>query len=245
MGKLHCKRASRNVPLFVAGDLSGDLNREMVNHLAICEECGRLAQEFRESNSLLTEAFALPEFGAQFYDEIRNNVLDKITRDVISSRPRFRHRWIFASAFALMLVASAVMFVRWRAAQEAPQDLASTTQIAGKTASNQPPESASPLQSKDLPRKSQRTSISRKPVRQTTLTHPTSQQFQSARNLAASPGGLQVSPSERASASEVSRIEIQTSNPNIRIIWLVAANKRGAPEDNQYKGEPEPRTNDR
>ena len=57
------------MPLFVAGDLSGDQDREMVNHLAICEECGRLAQEFRESNSLLTEAYALPEFGAQFYDE--------------------------------------------------------------------------------------------------------------------------------------------------------------------------------
>ena len=245
MGKMNCKRASRNVPLFVAGDLSGDLNREMVNHLAICEECGRLAQEFRESNSLLTEAFALPEFGAQFYDEIRNNVLDKITRDGMASRPRFGHRWIYASAFALMLVASAVMFVRWRGVQEAPQDLSSTTRIAGNTASNQAPESTSSPQSKDLPRKSQRTSISRKPVRQTTLSRTTPQQFESARKLDASAGGLQVSPSERASASEVSRIEIQTSNPNIKIIWLVAANKRGAPEDNQYKGEPEPRTNNR
>ena len=120
MGNLNCKRASRNVPLFVAGDLSGDQDREMVNHLAICEECGRLAQEFRESSSLLTEACALPEFGAQFYDEIRNNVLDKITRDGMASRPRFGHSWIYASACALMLVASAVMFVRWRAAHKAP-----------------------------------------------------------------------------------------------------------------------------
>lgn len=242
MGKLNCKRAGRSVPLFVAGDLSGDLNREMVNHLAICEECGRLAQEFRESNSLLTEACALPEFGAQFYDQIRNKVLDKINRDGMSSRPRFGQRWILASAFALMLIASGVMFVRWRAAHEAPQDLASTTQIAGETRASQAPESASPLQSKDLRRKFQRP---QKPIRQTTLTHPTSQQFQSARNLAASSGGPQVSPSKLASASEVSRIEIQTSNPNIRIIWLVAANKRGVPEDNQSKSEPEPGTNDR
>jgi hypothetical protein len=227
------------VPLFVAGDLSGDLNREMVNHLAICEECGRLAQEFRESNSLLSEACALPEFGAQFYDEIRNNVLDKIARDGMSSRPRFGRKWIFASAFALMLVASTVMFVRWRAAHEAPPDLASTTLTADKAGSNQPPESASPPQSKDLPQKSQRL---QKPVRRMILKQPTSQESQSARNLAAPP---QVSPSELASASEVSRIEIQTSNPNIRIIWLVAADKRGAQEDNQYKGEPDPETNDR
>ena len=242
MGNLNCKRASRNLPLFVAGDLSGDLDREMVNHLAICEECGRLAQEFRESNSLLTEACALPEFGAQFYDEIRNNVLDKITRDGLSSRPRFGHRWIFASAFALMLVASAVMFVRWRAAREAPQDLASTTQITGNTASNHEPESTPSPQSQGFSPKIQR---AQKPLRRMTLTHPTSQQFQSVRNLVAFPGGPQVSPSERASASEVSRIEIQTSNPNIRIIWLVAADKRAAQEDNQSRGEPEPGTNDR
>lgn len=243
MGKLNCKRASRNVPLFVAGDLSGDLNREMVNHLAICKECDRLAHEFRKSNSLLTEACALPEFDAQFYDEIRNNVLAKITRDGMLSRPRFGHRWIYASAFALMLVAFAVMFVRGRATQNAPQDMVSTIRTAPNTASNQEPESASSLQSKDLPRKSQRPSISQKPVRMT-LSRPTSQQFQSARNLSAPSGGPQVSPSELASASEVSRIEIQTSNPNIRIIWLVA-DKRGAREDNQYKGEPEPRINDR
>lgn len=242
MGNLNCKRPSRNLPLFVAGDLSAYLNREMVNHLAICEECDRLAQEFRESNSLLTEACALPEFGARFYDEIRNNVLDQIKRDGISSRPRFGHRWIFASAFALMLVASAVMFVRWRAVREAPQGLGSTTQIAGNTASNHQPESTSSHQSKDFSSKIQRP---QKPARRMTLTHPTSEQFQSAKNLTASPGGPQVSPSEGASASEVSRIEIQTSNPNIRIIWLVAADKRGAPEDNQSKGEPEPRTNDR
>ena len=242
MGKLNCKRASRNMPLFVEGDLSDDLHCEIANHLAICDECGRLAQGFRESNSLLTEAFALPEFGAQFYDEIRNNVLDKIARDGMSSRPRFGHRWIYAAAFALMLIASAVMFVRWRAAHEAPQDLASTTGIADNTASNHEPESASSRQSKGFSPKFQRP---QKPVRPTTLTHPTSQPFQSARNLAASPVGPQVSPSERATASEVSRIEIQTSNPNIRIIWLVAADKRGAQEDNQSKGEPEPRTNDR
>lgn len=242
MGKLNCKRASRNLSLFVAGDLSVDLNREMVNHLAICEECGRVAQEFRESNSLLTEACALPEFGAQFYDQIRNNVLDKINRDGMSSRPRFGHRWIFASAFALILIASAVMFIRWRAAHEAPPVLASTTPIAGNTASNQEPESTSSPKSDNLPPKFH---PPQKPLRRMTLTHPTSEQFQSARNLGAPSGGLKVSPSKLASASEVSRIEIQTSNPNIRIIWLVTADKRGAQEDNQSRGEPEPRTNDR
>ena len=218
----------------------------MVNHLAICKECGRLAQGFRESSSLLIEAFALPEFGAQFYDEIRNNVLDKITRDSASSRPQFGYRWIYAAAFALMLVASTIMFVRWRAAHEAPPDPTSTTRIAGNSASNQEPNSTLPPQSKNLPPKSQRASITQKPIRRmTTFSRPTSKQLESARKLDAPPAGPRVSPPERVSASEVSRIEIQTSNPNIRIIWLVAADHRGAQEDNQDKGEPDIRTKDR
>jgi len=244
MKNLSCKRASRNVPLFVAGDLSGDQDREMVNHLAICEECGRLAQEFRESSSLLTEACALPEFGAQFYDEIRSNVLDKITRDGASSRPQFGYRWIYAAAFALMLVASALMFARWRAAHEAPPEAAATMQRTGNTASNEEPESTSSPHSKGLP-KFQRPSISQKPVRRITLSRPTSKQLELAKRIEAPPVGHRVSPPERASASEVSRIEIQTSNPNIRIIWLVAADHRGAQEDNQDKGEPDIRTKDR
>jgi len=227
------------VPLFVAGDLSGDLDREIVNHLAICEECDRLAQEFRQNSNLLTEACALPEFGAQFYDEIRNRVLDKITRDGVSSKPPFGRRWIYAAALALMLVASAVMFVRWRAAHEAPLDSASTIRITSNTASKQA------LQSKDLPLKSQRQSIPQKPVRRMALSRPAFKQFELARKFDAAPGGPQVSPSERASASEVSRIEIQTSNPNVRIIWLVAAYNRGAREDNQYKGDPDNRNKDR
>src|SRR5205085_1315417 len=193
MRNLNCKRVSRNVSLFVAGDLSGDLDREIVNHLAICEECGRLAQEFRESNSLLTEACALPEFGAQFYDEIRNRVLEKITRDGVSSRRQFVHRWIYAAAFALMLAAFTAMFVRWRGAREAPQDLASTTGIAGNTASNQKQNLALSFQSKDLPPKSQRPSIPQKPARRMTFSRPTSNQFESARKFDVAPGGPQLS----------------------------------------------------
>ena len=245
MGNLNCKRASRNMPLFVAGDLSGDLDREMVNHLATCEECGRLAQEFRVSNSLLTEAWAAPEFGAQFYDEIRNNVLDQITRDRLSSEPRFGHKWMYAAAFALMLVASTVMFVRWRAAKEVPSDSAAIRQGAGNTASNRGPNAAVPLTPKEPPRKFQRVWATQKPARRMRLSPADIKQLQSAKKVDPPVNGPHVSPKERASESEVSRIEIQTSNPNIRIIWLVTSDKRGAQEDNQYKGEPDPRINNR
>lgn len=241
----NCKRATRMMPLYVGGELPGDLDREMGKHLAICEACGRLAQEFCESNSLLTEACATPEFDAQFYDEIRNTVLDKIARDGLSSKPQFGRSWIYAGAFALMFVVSAFMFVRWQVAREAPRDSASIMPATDNTASNQGPNSAMPLQSKELRSKSRRASVTQKPMRRETLSRPDPKQFELARKSDASAGVPRVSPPERASASEVSRIEIQTSNPNIRIIWLVAENNRGTQETNQYPSEPETKNKDR
>src|SRR6266568_3410087 len=105
MRNLNCKHATRMMPLHVEGDLPAHLRGEIARHLAVCEECARLAQKFRESRNLLTEACELPDFGAQFYDQIRNTVLDKITRDGVSSKPPFGLRWSHASALALMLVA--------------------------------------------------------------------------------------------------------------------------------------------
>jgi len=239
MRTLNCKRATKMMPLHIGGDLPGDLDREIAKHLKICEECSRLGREFRESKSLLAEACALPQFGAQFYDEIRNAVLDKITRGGVSSQPQFGRRWIYAGAFALMLMASAFVFVRWHVAREVRPDSASITRTTDNIASDQEPNSPLPIHSKDLPSKFQRTS------RRATWSRPDSKQIESARNLDAPAIPPRVWPTARASASEVSRIEIQTANPNIRIIWLVAENNRGAQETNQYVDEPETKNRDR
>jgi Putative zinc-finger len=239
MRTLNCKRATRMMPLYIGGDLPGHLDREMVKHLAICEECDWLAQEYRESSTLLAEACAPPEFGAQFYDEIRNTVLDQIARDGVSSKPQFGRRWIYAAAFAVMLVASAFMFVRWHVAREAPSGSAPITLTADNSASGQEPNSALSLQSRHLPSKFQRAS------QRVVMPRSATKQLESARNLDAPVGVSHATSAERAPASEVSRIELQTSNPNIRIIWLVAEYNRAAQETNQDTGEPETRNKDR
>jgi hypothetical protein len=52
-------------------------------------------------------------------------------------------------------------------------------------------------------------------------------------------GGTTSSSSGRASASQVSRIEIQTADPNIRIIWLVPRESREPEENNHDQDQPE------
>ena len=49
MRTLDCKRMAHMVPLYIADDLGGAPEREVVAHLAQCEGCRLLAEEFSES----------------------------------------------------------------------------------------------------------------------------------------------------------------------------------------------------
>jgi len=46
MRTLNCKRMTRMMSLYIAGDLSGATLRAATLHLATCEACRRLAEEF-------------------------------------------------------------------------------------------------------------------------------------------------------------------------------------------------------
>ena len=101
MRRLNCKRTARMISLYIAGDLVGAPEREVAAHLAACDGCRRLADEFSESSSLMTEACAPPEFGAEFYSGIRQAVLGEIASDQMLAKPSiFRPRWLYATAFA-------------------------------------------------------------------------------------------------------------------------------------------------
>src|ERR1700737_2619249 len=98
MRNLNCKRVVPRISLYLAGDLGGASEREVAQHLAACEECGRLAEEFSASSSLLTQACPPPEFGAEFYSGIRRAVLGEITRERrLSKPPLLWRRWLYAT----------------------------------------------------------------------------------------------------------------------------------------------------
>ena len=246
MRALKCKRVARVISLYVAGDLVGEPERDVAAHLASCESCRRLAEEFSESNRLLTQACAPPEFGAEFYAGIRHAVLSEITRDRIRSKPSlFRPRWIYATAFAAAVIVSGVMlqhFVSTR--RELPRDLARAPQVTGQPAS--PPEVPLPLKD-ELPRKRSaqsgnvqaRANLRGRSGQFETVTRPDSLvAAQAARvggpQIAALQSSTSIGPAVALEASsQVSRIEIQTADPNIRIIWL-SARESGEPDGTKH-----------
>jgi hypothetical protein len=131
MRTLTCKRTARMISLYVAGDLVGAPEREVATHLAACEDCRRFGEEFSESSSLLSQACTPPEFGAEFYSGIRQAVLGEITRDRMRSKPSlFRPRWLYATAFAAIVITLGVLLQHFVSTRRAtPPELARAPQV--------------------------------------------------------------------------------------------------------------------
>jgi anti-sigma factor RsiW len=246
MRTLNCKRTARILSLYVAGDLVGAPEREVAAHLAACEACCRLSEEFSESRSLLTQAFTTPEFGAEFYSGIRSAVLDEITRDRMLSKPSlFRPRWLYATAFAVVVIVSGLALQHFgRTRRETPPDLALARPVQPTSPSSEMPSSR---RKHELPGKP---SIQSNKVLALANPHGSSRQVagvkqpdalmtsQAARDKRtqieqAVQSSTSAEPIAVEASSQVSRIEIQTADPNIRIIWLSPRESR-VPEENNH-----------
>lgn len=249
MRTLNCKRVAGIISLYVAGDLVGAPEREVGAHLAACEACRRLAKEFAESNSLLTQACTLPEFDSEFYSGIRSAVLDKIARDRrLLKSPLFHRRWLYATAVAALVIAAGVVLQHFgnSGRQTSPglalaplvtdQPILGQVRGTGSSAPSRPSRGTPKIPSqKMLALVSPRASSGRLEKVQKANT---SDAAQTARDISkqiaqAMPlGETPPSSSGRAAASQVSRIEIQTADPNIRIIWLGRRESRESEQTN-------------
>ena len=234
-------------------DVPAAPEREVAAHLAACEGCRRLAEEFSESSSLLTQAFTPPEFGAEFYSGIRHAVLGEIASNQMPAKPSlFRPRWLYATAFAAIVIVSGVMLQHFAGTRhEPPRDLARAPQAADQPT---PRSSEGPLPGKkhELTGKQNGSSNS---LLALANPHGSFRHFAELRKpdalvtQAALVSGAQIEPAMQSStslgpvaletSSQVSRIEIQTADPNIRIIWLSSRESREPDGTNHDQDHPE------
>ncbi len=256
MRTLNCKRTARMISLYVAGDLVGAPEREVAAHLAGCATCRRLADEFSQSSSLLTEACGPPEFGAEFYSGIRCAVLGEMASHQMPAKPSlFRPRRLYAPAFAVIVIVSGMTLQHLLSARrEPPRDVALVRSAPVQPTSG-PTEVPSPGKKHELPGKRHAPSNN---VVALASPHGSYRHFASSKPdalvtaQAARVGGTQIEPAMQSStrigpvaleaSSQVSRIEIQTADPNIieiqtadpniRIIWLSPRESREPAENN-------------
>jgi hypothetical protein len=228
---MNCKDVEKLLPLHVGGDLVTKKTHLLTAHLMNCASCAASAMEYRESVRL-TQDFEPPAFSPETYDEIRQSVLREISSGSAKSARRFpgnavtglfsRPEWAFA---ALSLVAISLLAFYF---------IASRTNRREETV-NVPvtyPEQLPPFK----PSKPSGPYTTPDPVRQNTnpagnvMTARKPRPFRRNKSINHSTISPQqiIGPTETVAASaeppdspaKPLRMEMQTSDSNIRIIWF-------------------------
>ena len=246
---MKCTEVEKLLPLYAGNDLADERRaRALSEHLQACAECRRMAEEFSASLELL-QGQPAPDFDDAFYQNIRADVLRDI-RNLPAPRPSLfeslrlllMQRPAFAATLAVLMVFVALFVVvrRNSTGQSAhlvsvesgfgeinPHELRERDESADVSNINAPtvtktikrnvqrPQQAASLA--DMRRKKQsveeegtRPEDSANVVRKEPAPSVTPDVPQ---NDSATVGAAQP-------AQAIARMEIQTSDPNIRIIWL-------------------------
>jgi anti-sigma factor RsiW len=205
-----CERSEALLPLAVGGDLDARDQGHVEAHLAGCARCSALAEEQRASQRWL-KAEATPEIGGAVYDELRRSIRQRIA----DQRPapallgflgrhwqwyrRFRpfatNQTMLAGVASMALVVGTLALVWPRDGGDLPG-----VTMAPELATAQP--TARPGSAGSHGRAADSTAL-----------------------LAQSGevDGTLLSDDDEVSADSSMRIEIQTQDPSVRIIWLARA----------------------
>ena len=228
-----CARADELLALHVGSDLGRDQARAVEAHLGTCPRCSAEAAAYARSQSLIREAGPAP-FEAGDYAEIRREVRERLAAEAL--RGTFVRRvtniflegkrgtaFVLAAAASLLLVAGIALRPSQPAADPAAgPKTASIARAADGQAEAQPLHPSK----KNPPLPPESTSVVR--TADTPALFPSKQ-----KHLVADKQTLLVSA---AIPATLSRIELQTTNPNVRIIWLVGAQPARPPETDSEDG---------
>jgi hypothetical protein len=239
---MNCKQVEKLLPLF-GDDLSERLEQPLSRHLKSCASCAAAAGDYRQSAELLQE-FAAPVFSDDLFAEIRRNVWQQIKTEPPprSLREMFR-AWlhppmapmVWAAAMALLVAVLALGIYFMGRGVSAPGAIADGNSLkpnayhetAGKTLHIDKP--ATPLSPREgggtrhqgaYGRNRRKLDRRRAPDRALSLAlnspDPATSKREGSTQVDSSfdPGGAV------SGSAKTLRLEMQTRNPNIRIIWF-------------------------
>jgi hypothetical protein len=248
---MKCAHAEKLIPLFAGGDLPPREIEALQAHLDSCADCRRLAAEFEESRDWIA-GFAPPQFDEASLDGLRDSVLGEIRR---SPSPRMWAQWLipgwnlrFATSMAAALLIAILAAYAYRGRQPHPGTTIADKDRHGRN-DRSPEQQKSPASSfapttnsTGQPQRNHRRGPIEKP-RAVPIQLPIQPRMDVALVRAPAQGEPKIGPpvsapkenSDVAVAREMTRIEFQTADPNIRIIWLT-------PKDSNAST-PKPNTN--
>jgi hypothetical protein len=225
---MNCTHSKRLIPLYVGGDLKAKQATVVREHIEKCEHCRNLAVEFEESQRWL-RGLTAPEFGDAAFENLRAAVREDIAR--IEARqslfdmllPVWNLRSAIAASAALVLLTAGLLF------------------YTDRTKSPESPitKDTSPAPVTEVVREQEKVLATGKPLRRQKRRRPADVtnlpvsgyialnnhfgEIPSQSELTANQS-TQTNVTER----EMMRIEMQTADPNIRIIWFVPKDEKSA-----------------
>ena len=232
---MNCQQAEKLLPLYAGGDLEQKRELLVGAHVQTCATCAAEVDGFR-TTALVLQELTPPAIGEDVYDEIRRQVWRRIEADS-SARyvPRLfagwfqpRTAWAVATIVVIAIMLTGAYLISNRHA--APRS--SVLEIAGNGQISNPQTGNAPLnRQRDTPAKLTAGNDQGRSARRTRHFGPRVPAMAPRDSLAANGSDVaplnvkprleedSLQPSTESGLKNI-RLEIQTSNPNIRIIWL-------------------------
>lgn len=223
---MNCRRIEELIPLYVGGDVDRRLSGEVQSHLKTCDGCAELAAQYEASRNWLSGA--PPEFDESLLADVKRGVI----RELGNAKPQAGLFELMSETIARTLLRPAVAaglllvvlgaLTLWLYAERqgskpptqavVPEDEVAPDRVARDpyvNAKEQPRRAAVNHHRRAFDASSNRRqrSIGVTAQQATTKTAEATNEAQSPAALAVDSGGML-------------RIEIQTVDPNIRIIWF-------------------------
>jgi hypothetical protein len=234
---MNCQQIDELLPLYAGHDLDEKRARLVSEHVQICVACARVAAEYRETVEL-TQHFAPSVFADNVYASVRRQVMQQI-EDEPTARllPQlfggwFRPQMAWAVTGALIIAFGFFAFyliVNWGADVPRLAEIHPTV-TALPTSNATPPQinragAGTPAEDK---RKGNRSFENRSPLASAKARNSLPAAAASSPKLR-DPEAMNILPAEDAGGGKSPlRVEIQTKDPNIRIIWFSQSNSRRA-----------------
>jgi hypothetical protein len=237
---MRCAHAEKLIPLLAGDDLPARQADALRTHLDSCANCRRLAAEFEESRDWM-RGFPAPRFDEAALNDLRDSVLNEIGR---TAAPRRWSQWIvpgwnprFATSVATALLIALFAAYAYRGgrpyrvhnngnvAQDGKDELKKNLTVRRKE-NREDKVAPSPAPIQQSPRKRPRGMV--KNPKAVPIQLPEQPQMTVALVPAPAPVETMIDPpvgapgpdSDVAAMREMTRIEFQTADPNIRIIWF-------------------------
>jgi hypothetical protein len=236
---MNCKQIENLLPLYAGRDLDSRSERLITAHVESCTACATAAGEYQQTRDLLQEVAPLP-FSDDVYAGMRQNVWRQIESESVTRSwweemfVLFHPRWTRAFATVVLIAVSAfgIYFIANRLSR--PNRTAETVPFVNPKAQDKEEPSGSPKDTTSVPPvTANETTRPRLAVRRPThrrIHRDVIADRADSVVVASAPSqtvDTPMDPNNSAQTDESSdnskntlRMEIQTKNPNIRIIWF-------------------------